>query len=92
MRNKPSEQHISPIPFGESTERSAVISIAPDPENKTPSGHANQNFSESRGSNVMREVSAASSEGARQWPNFVSLWSEYFWWHQASKLTRASAS
>eukprot|EP00956_Cyclotella_meneghiniana_P006610 scaffold8739_cov77-Cyclotella_meneghiniana.AAC.1 len=39
----------------------------------------------------MREVSAASSEGARQWPNFVSLWSEYFWWHEASKLTRASS-
>eukprot|EP00956_Cyclotella_meneghiniana_P023754 scaffold46836_cov22-Cyclotella_meneghiniana.AAC.2 len=58
----------------------------------TQSCAANQDFSESRGSNVMREVSAASSEGARQWPNFVSLWSEYFWWHEASKLTRVSAS
>eukprot|EP00956_Cyclotella_meneghiniana_P005595 scaffold7180_cov50-Cyclotella_meneghiniana.AAC.4 len=66
MRNKKPEQHISPIPFGESTERLAVnLIMMSDPENQTPSDH------QSPGTimlpHVLREVSAASSESVFQW-------------------------
>ena len=59
-------QHISPIPFGESTERLAVnLIMMSDPENQTPSDH------QSPGTimlpHVLREVSAASSESVFQW-------------------------